>query len=83
MPGKNKCRYQWTGPATAKGNYKHVKVFIFKFYHESEEITMPDFATKVLSGVAAIAEMFVTFFCRDDEPFDPSWMDAEKWRRSR
>lgn len=32
----------------------------------------------------AIAERVASWLIgKDDEPFDPSWMDAEKWRQSR
>ena len=34
--------------------------------------------------MAAIAERVASWLIgKDDEPFDPSWMDAEKWRRTR
>lgn len=38
----------------------------------------------VLADLIAVAEVVAAFFrCEDDEPFDPSWMDAEKWSQTR
>lgn len=34
--------------------------------------------------MAAIAEKIASWLIgKDDEPFDPTWMDAERWRQTR